>query len=181
MRALLQSEEELYMSEIAVKQETTLERQAKMRERARQLREQREQQRLALVDEKLEQRWRNQCEEMRALLTRKHRDEVFTDRAYQLKLNAEKREREKQGIAKLACVNTYTIKCQVLHVSFLYYTHMQRRKCMQKCGRRTLMQNANGKKLKRHKKLKGIDKCSRYVYECHVPCIQNFNYNVHRY
>ncbi|XP_003389146.1 PREDICTED: cilia- and flagella-associated protein 53-like [Amphimedon queenslandica] len=96
LRALLQSEEEQYMSEIAVKQETTLERQAKMRERARQLREQREQQRLALVDEKLEQRWRNQCEEMRALLTRKHRDEVFTDRAYQLKLNAEKREREKQ-------------------------------------------------------------------------------------
>lgn len=82
-----------------------------MRERAKQLREQRETQRLALVDEKLEQRWRNQCEEMRALLTMKHRDEVFADRAFQLKLNAEKREREKQGI-----INRITTFMLLMHI-----------------------------------------------------------------
>lgn len=85
------------MTEIATKQETTLEKQAKMRERAKYLRDQRETERLALVEGKLEQRWREQCEEMRGLLSKKQRDEVFTERACQLKLNAGKREREKQG------------------------------------------------------------------------------------
>lgn len=68
-----------------------------MRERAKFLRDQRETERQALVEEKLEQRWREECEEMRSLLSNKHRDEVFMERSAQLKLNAEKREREKQG------------------------------------------------------------------------------------
>lgn len=51
-------EEEGYMSEMASRQETVLERQARMRDRARVLREKREAERLALVDKKLDQRWR---------------------------------------------------------------------------------------------------------------------------
>ncbi len=43
---------------MAGRQETSLERQAKMRERARSLKEKREAERLALVEQKLEQRWR---------------------------------------------------------------------------------------------------------------------------
>ena len=43
---------------MAGRQETALERQAKMRERARTLREKREAERLALVEKKLDQRWR---------------------------------------------------------------------------------------------------------------------------
>lgn len=58
MRELLKSEEEQYLQEISSKQETVLERQAKMRERARMLRERRESERMALVDKKLDQRWR---------------------------------------------------------------------------------------------------------------------------
>ncbi len=58
LRSLLQTEEEQYLSETADKQETPLERQAKMRERARTLREKRETERLALVEKKLDQRWR---------------------------------------------------------------------------------------------------------------------------
>ena len=46
------------MSEVASKQETMLERQARMRERARSLREKREKERLDFVEDKLEQRWR---------------------------------------------------------------------------------------------------------------------------
>ena len=55
---MLQREEEQYLQEMAGKQETALERQAKMRERARTLREKREAERLALVEKKLDQRWR---------------------------------------------------------------------------------------------------------------------------
>ena len=58
MRELLKSEEEQYLQEISSKQETVLERQAKMRERARMLRERRESERMALVEKKLDQRWR---------------------------------------------------------------------------------------------------------------------------
>ena len=58
LRGLLQSEEEQYLQEISSKQETVLERQAKMRERARMLKERRETERLALVEKKLDQRWR---------------------------------------------------------------------------------------------------------------------------
>ena len=58
LRELLKSEEEQYLQEISSKQETVLERQAKMRERARMLRERRESERMALVEKKLDQRWR---------------------------------------------------------------------------------------------------------------------------
>ena len=58
LRTLLQSEEEQYTTEMTGRQETVLERQAKMRERAKMLRERRETERLALVEKKLDQRWR---------------------------------------------------------------------------------------------------------------------------
>jgi hypothetical protein len=58
LRALLDAEEEQYLIDIDAQQETTLERQAKMRARAKALREKREQERLALVEEKLDIRWR---------------------------------------------------------------------------------------------------------------------------
>ena len=85
------------MTEIASKQETTLERQARMRERAKQLKERRETERQALVEMKLEQRWRDQCEEMRALLVKRNQDNVCVERAEQLRLKAEEKERQKQG------------------------------------------------------------------------------------
>ena len=46
------------MMEMASKEETVLERQAKMRERAKQLKEKRESERLAVVQQKLEQQWK---------------------------------------------------------------------------------------------------------------------------
>lgn len=93
----MQHEEQIYMSEIAVRQETVLERQARMRERAKELRDKRETERKEFVEEKLEQRWRDQCEEMRSLLTKKHQDEVCLERSEQLRLKTERKEREKQG------------------------------------------------------------------------------------
>ena len=58
LRQLLAEEEQQYIVEMANKEETVLERQAKMRERAKQLKEKRESERLAFVEEKLEQQWR---------------------------------------------------------------------------------------------------------------------------
>ena len=55
---MLREEEESYVAEVAQQVETPIERQAKMRERARQLREKREVERLEIVQSKLDQRWR---------------------------------------------------------------------------------------------------------------------------
>lgn len=55
---MLRAEEEQYLMEMEDKQETMLERQAKMRERAKFLKEKREAERLEYVEEKLDQRWR---------------------------------------------------------------------------------------------------------------------------
>ncbi len=51
-------EDQQCLEEMAAKEETVLERQAKMRERAKHLKEKREAERLTLVQEKLEQQWR---------------------------------------------------------------------------------------------------------------------------
>ena len=54
----MSQEEANYMMEMASKEETVLERQAKMRERAKHLKEKREAERLAVVHQKLEQQWK---------------------------------------------------------------------------------------------------------------------------
>ena len=56
---MLQNEELQYLSEMEAMEETTLERQAKMREKAKQLKERREAERQNIVQEKLEQQWRS--------------------------------------------------------------------------------------------------------------------------
>lgn len=58
LRDLFTSEEQIYLTEMVDKEETVLEKQARMRERARSLREKREMERVAEADAKLEQRWR---------------------------------------------------------------------------------------------------------------------------
>lgn len=55
---MLLVEEQSYIEEMEAKEETTLERQAKMRERAKFFKGKREEERLRLVQEKYDQRWR---------------------------------------------------------------------------------------------------------------------------
>ncbi|XP_072166700.1 cilia- and flagella-associated protein 53-like [Diadema setosum] len=96
LRELLAAEEVAYLAEMEASQETLLERQAKMRERAKFLKEKREKERLQIVAEKLDQKWREECEELRATLTRRHMDEVCMERSDQLatKARIEAHERE---------------------------------------------------------------------------------------
>ncbi|XP_018416510.1 PREDICTED: cilia- and flagella-associated protein 53 [Nanorana parkeri] len=96
LKALLEIEELKYIQEMESMQETTLERQAKMRERARSLRERREKDRLALVAEKRDQQFREQCEELRALKSRVHQKEVCTERMAQLTMKEELERQRKE-------------------------------------------------------------------------------------
>lgn len=104
LRSLLQSEEAAFHCEITGQQETVLERQAKMRERARMLKEKRETERLEIAEQKLDQRWRNQCEELRATVTKRHQDQVCRERAEQVHFKQVERrhkEQEEQMYAQL--------------------------------------------------------------------------------
>ncbi len=89
------AEEAKYLEEMEASQETMLERQAKMRDRAKFLKEKREKERLGVVAEKLDQRWREECEELRSTLTRRHMDEVCLERGDQLRIKAEIDEQNK--------------------------------------------------------------------------------------
>ncbi|XP_076801276.1 cilia- and flagella-associated protein 53-like isoform X1 [Clavelina lepadiformis] len=95
LRQLLQKEDIEYLEEMEAKHETIEERQKKMFERAKELKEKRENERLKTVQDKLDQQWREQCEELRGVLSRRHQDEVCVDRMHQLAIKADL-ERRKQ-------------------------------------------------------------------------------------
>nr|XP_033790458.1 cilia- and flagella-associated protein 53 [Geotrypetes seraphini] len=96
LRELLEAEEKEHIKEMESMKETTLERQAKMRDRAKYLREKRELERLNLVDEKLDQRFRLQSEELRKLLIQKNMNQVCTERKAQLLFKEEIQRQQKE-------------------------------------------------------------------------------------
>jgi len=79
-------EEEALRAELELKMsgETKTEKLAKMRHRAKELAKKREDERLKIVEEKQEQRWRGECEELRAVLSRRHQDQVCAARRHQI-------------------------------------------------------------------------------------------------
>jgi len=95
LRDLLRSEEDAQIAEMTARQETFEQRHQKMKERAMLLKQKREEERLKVVAEKREMQWVNKCEEMRSILSRRHTEEVFRDRATQIAIKAEM-ERRKQ-------------------------------------------------------------------------------------
>uniref|UniRef100_UPI003AAA810B cilia- and flagella-associated protein 53 n=1 Tax=Centroberyx gerrardi TaxID=166262 RepID=UPI003AAA810B len=96
LRGMLEAEEQQLMREIEDKKETVLERQAKMRERAKTLKERRESERQQLVADKLEQLFREQSEELRAIQTKRREEEVCVERAAQLRSRQEQRQQRQE-------------------------------------------------------------------------------------
>ncbi|KAM6984857.1 cilia- and flagella-associated protein 53 [Aplochiton taeniatus] len=94
LRVMLVAEEQELLSELESKKETVLERQAKMRERAKQLRERRECERQQVVQDKLEQLFIEQSEELRTVETQRRQEEVCQERAAQLQTRQEMRRQQ---------------------------------------------------------------------------------------
>ncbi|XP_035523310.1 cilia- and flagella-associated protein 53 [Morone saxatilis] len=84
LRVLLEEEEQQLLQEMEERTETSVERQAKMRERAKALRERRERDRQQLVSDRLEQLFREQCEELRTVQMRRQEQQVCAERAAQV-------------------------------------------------------------------------------------------------
>ncbi|XP_034373685.1 cilia- and flagella-associated protein 53 [Arvicanthis niloticus] len=104
LRDLLASEENEYFSEMQSKGETIEEKKEKMRERIKLLREKKEKERQEFVAEKLDQQFRERCEELRTKLANVHEKKVVEERNAQIEFNQElKRQKlvEEQLFARL--------------------------------------------------------------------------------
>uniref|UniRef100_A0A8C4UCU8 Cilia- and flagella-associated protein 53 n=1 Tax=Falco tinnunculus TaxID=100819 RepID=A0A8C4UCU8_FALTI len=96
LRELLEAEESRYFAELEALGETVQEKQAKMREQAKLLREKREKERQQVVAEKREQQFREQCEELRVHWMKKHQKELCADQLAQLALKEELKKQQKK-------------------------------------------------------------------------------------
>ncbi|KAF7656012.1 hypothetical protein LDENG_00047460 [Lucifuga dentata] len=86
LRIMLEAEEKQLLKEMDGKKETILEKQAKMRERVRTLKERRETERQQLVSDKLEQQFREGCDDLRAIQNKRKDEQVCMERAAQLQM-----------------------------------------------------------------------------------------------
>ncbi|XP_061463405.1 cilia- and flagella-associated protein 53 [Rhineura floridana] len=103
LRDLLEAEEKGYIAEMESQEETMEDRRTNMRVRAKLLRDQREEARRKLVSEKREQQFRETCEEVRTLWSKKHLMEVCEDRLAQLALKEElKKQKAREEAAFVA-------------------------------------------------------------------------------
>ncbi|KAI6656789.1 Coiled-coil domain-containing protein 11-like [Oopsacas minuta] len=96
LRGLLWKEEEQWFREMEQQQETVEDRQQAMIEKLKMYKTKREEERKELVASKLDQQFRNNCEEVRSIMTKRHVDRVFRDREAQLKLKEQQREIERE-------------------------------------------------------------------------------------
>uniref|UniRef100_H0WNG1 Cilia- and flagella-associated protein 53 n=1 Tax=Otolemur garnettii TaxID=30611 RepID=H0WNG1_OTOGA len=104
LRELLASEENVYFTEMQLKEETIEEKKDRMKEKTRVLKEKKEKERLDFVAEKLDQQFREGCEELRAELCCLHQKKVCEERKAQIAFNEElKRQKllEKEMFARL--------------------------------------------------------------------------------
>src|SRR6218665_827 len=99
LREMLQSEDEQYMRETAARVMTPIERQAKLRERAKELKAKREGERQAFVQEKLEQQFRYACNcfnhNRKLLISRAPTKVKSQEPAYSQALNQNKIDRQR--------------------------------------------------------------------------------------
>ncbi|KAL7376352.1 hypothetical protein ABVT39_006338 [Epinephelus coioides] len=96
LRVLLEMEEQQLLQEMEEKTETLVERQAKMRQQVKALRDRRERDRQQLVSDKLEQLFRGQCEELRSELMRRREQQVCQERAAQVRSGQEQQRLQQQ-------------------------------------------------------------------------------------
>ncbi|XP_042196603.1 cilia- and flagella-associated protein 53 [Callorhinchus milii] len=104
LRELLETEEEALLKEFVGLGDTVFDRQEKMRERAKFLRDKNEKERQQLVADKRDQQFREQSEELRKMMFHKHQLEVNKDRLVQLEMKKElerKKEEEEDLFAEL--------------------------------------------------------------------------------
>ncbi|XP_006837621.1 PREDICTED: coiled-coil domain-containing protein 11 [Chrysochloris asiatica] len=104
LRELLALEENEYFTEMQLKEETIEVKKDRMREKARLLKEKKEKEKQIFVAEKLDQQFRERCDELRQELFSTHQKKVCEERKAQIAFNEERKRQklvEEQMFAKL--------------------------------------------------------------------------------
>jgi len=104
LRKILAEEDAYYIAQANSLKETLEEKQERMRKKAQELRAKREAERQKIVATKLDEQWKNQCEELRSVLSRRDQDQVCIERQHQLNVLAEmelERQAEEEMYAEL--------------------------------------------------------------------------------
>ncbi|KAK6099142.1 hypothetical protein MT418_000595 [Batrachochytrium dendrobatidis] len=96
LRQLFADDEETYRSYLLSKQETRESRVDTMRKRVSELREQRERERKSVVEEKLMQRWRKECDDLRTIESKVLEKKVSDARAIQIQEQIERKALERK-------------------------------------------------------------------------------------
>ncbi|CAF1192241.1 unnamed protein product [Didymodactylos carnosus] len=96
LRGLLSSEEAQYLQEGAESKETLAQRISKMRQKAKQIREQKENDHQRIVQEKLDQRFRRDCAELRELQSKDLNYELGNEHLWQMKEKIDKQQERKK-------------------------------------------------------------------------------------
>ncbi|KAM6905341.1 cilia- and flagella-associated protein 53-like [Xenentodon cancila] len=96
LRQLLEGEEQQLLQEIEQTKETEMERNTRMRERVQILRERKENDRQRLVSSKMEQLFRQQCEELRSIQSVMMEKQVCQERAAQVRSREEQQQQQQQ-------------------------------------------------------------------------------------
>ncbi|XP_051866115.1 182 kDa tankyrase-1-binding protein isoform X1 [Pristis pectinata] len=96
LRELLEAEEKDYVNQLNLLGETVLERQAKMRQQVKDLKIQRERDRQKLIAEKLDQQFREQCEELQTKLSHQREQELVKDWQAQIEFNKRLQNQQKE-------------------------------------------------------------------------------------
>ncbi|KNC53983.1 flagellar associated protein [Thecamonas trahens ATCC 50062] len=102
LRQMYAQEEQVLREEIALTYETPEQRIERMRARAQQLREEREDERAKFAQEQMDRRWRAECDEIRHLKSQKMQQMVNAEREQQLEIKARQREARFQEEAEYA-------------------------------------------------------------------------------
>eukprot|EP00730_Choanoeca_flexa_P017843 TRINITY_DN8634_c0_g1_i1.p1 TRINITY_DN8634_c0_g1~~TRINITY_DN8634_c0_g1_i1.p1 ORF type:complete len:500 (+),score=140.25 TRINITY_DN8634_c0_g1_i1:146-1645(+) len=100
LKALLAEEERLLLAEAAATVETTLDKQAKMRDRIKSLREKREAERQQIVEAKKQEQFRRNCDPVRAVQQQQNLKAVIAERDQQLH-SRQRRQAQERAIDRM--------------------------------------------------------------------------------
>ncbi|XP_041049515.1 cilia- and flagella-associated protein 53 [Carcharodon carcharias] len=96
LRDLLEAEEKEHLNQLSLMGETPLEQQAKIRQHVKDLKIKRERERQKLIAEKLDQQFREQCEELQTKLSHQRELELVKDRKVQIEFNKKLQNQQKE-------------------------------------------------------------------------------------
>ena len=114
LRELLAAEDAGYLEEATTSKDSLAQRIAKMRQKAKRIREEKESEHSRLVQEKYDQRFRRDCAELRELQSKELDHELGNEHLWQMQ---EKFERKQQQQVRSSMIDQQRLSCKIFFFS----------------------------------------------------------------